>query len=439
MSRIIDIFAREILDSRGNPTVQVECITEDGGFGIANVPSGASTGSREALELRDGDKKRYMGKGVTKAVANVNGEIAEAIIGMDVFEQRFVDEAMIELDGTPNKERLGANAILGVSMAVAVAAANEYGVPLYRYLGGINPCTLPVPMLNVINGGSHADNTIDFQEFMIMPVGAPTFKEAIRTASEIFHTLKGILKKRNLDTAVGDEGGFAPNLATTEEALDILVEAIKAAGYKPGPEGVMLAIDAAASEFYDPKDKLYHYAGETKAIKATNEITRTTQQQVEYLEKLFNNYPIISIEDGFDENDWEGFQALNAKVGATKQTVGDDLFVTNPKYVAKGITTKAANAVLIKVNQIGTLTETVDTINMAQRAGWSCVISHRSGETSDTFIADLAVAFNTCQIKTGSMSRSDRIAKYNRLLQIEEELDIIAVYPGMDAFYNLKE
>ena len=438
MSQIIDIYAREILDSRGNPTIQVECITADGGFGMANVPSGASTGSREALELRDNDPKRYQGKGVLQAVKNVNHQIAPALIGMDVFEQREIDELLIKLDGTPNKSKLGANATLGASMAVAAAAADEYKMPLYKYLGGVAACVLPVPMLNVINGGEHADNTIDFQEFMIMPVGAKTFREAMQTSAEIFHTLKKLLHQKKLSTAVGDEGGFAPNLGTAEEALDILVSAIKTAGYKPGPEGVMLAMDVAASELYSAKDHLYHYKGETQALNLKQEVVRTTDEQVAYLAGLCEKYPIISIEDGLDENDWKGFSQLNALLGKTKQIVGDDLFVTNRKYVEKGIAEQAGNSVLIKLNQIGTLTETIDTILLAQRSQWSCVVSHRSGETSDTFIADLAVAFNTGQIKTGSMSRSDRIAKYNRLLQIEEELGDTAEYRGITAFYNLK-
>ncbi len=439
MSQIIEILAREIMDSRGNPTVQVECFTELGGYGIANVPSGASTGTREALELRDGDKNRFGGKGVLKAVDNVNNHIRDAVVGFEVTEQVLIDKTMIELDGTENKAKLGANAILGVSLAVARAAADELDLPLYKYLGGANAKLLPVPMLNVINGGEHADNTIDFQEFMIMPVGAKNIKEAIQMAAEVFHTLKDVLHKLGHTTTVGDEGGFAPNLATAEEALDLLVESIKKAGYEANENGIMIAMDPAASELYNTEDGLYHYPGETKALKLEKEVTRTSDEQVQYLIDLYNKYPIISIEDGLAEQDWDSFIKLNAQIGDKKQIVGDDLFVTNPKITAEGIKRKAANSILIKVNQIGTLTETIDTINMSQRAGWTCVVSHRSGETEDTTIADLAVALNTGQIKTGSMSRSDRVAKYNRLIQIEEELNHSAEFKGINSFYNIKK
>ena len=436
MSKIVNIIGREILDSRGNPTIQVECWTELGAHGIANVPSGASTGSREALELRDGDKTRFGGKGVLKAVNNVNQHLSEIIIGMEVTEQTAIDNLMIEMDGTTNKSKYGANAILGVSLAVARTAADELDLPLYKYLGGCNAKELPVPMLNVINGGEHADNTIDFQEFMIIPLAAKTFRHAVQISSEIFHTLKNLLHQEGYATTVGDEGGFGPNLATAEDALDILVKAIKKSGYKPGEE-VFIAMDPAASEFYNKNEKLYYYKGETKALKLNKPITRTSKEQVEYLIQLIKKYPIISIEDGLAESDWDGFKLLTEKVGKKIQIVGDDLFVTNPAIINRGIKEQCANSVLIKVNQIGTLTETIDAIQMAQRAGWTCVVSHRSGETSDTTIADLAVAYNTGQIKTGSMSRSERIAKYNRLLQIEEELEEDAIYKGCKAFYNI--
>ena len=438
MSQIINIIGREILDSRGNPTIQVECFTDLGGYGMANVPSGASTGKREALELRDNDPDRFQGKGVLRAVENINEHLAEVIIGYEVTDQVGVDQCLIEMDSTENKSKYGANALLGISLAVAKAAADELELPLYKYLGGVNAKILPVPMCNVINGGEHADNTIDFQEFMIMPVGASNMREAIRWAAEIFHTLKKLLHDEGYATTVGDEGGFAPNLKTAEEALDLLVTAIKKAGYTADENGVMIAMDPAASELYNPETKQYHYKGMTKATKAATEITKTSAEQVDYLLHLFDKYPIISIEDGLAEQDWAGFEMLTAKIGHRRQIVGDDIFVTNPVITKKGIQKKAANAVLIKVNQIGTLTETIDTVQLAQKAGWACVISHRSGETEDSFIADLAVALNCGQIKTGSLSRSDRIAKYNRLLQIEEELSFDSAYLGLDAFYNIQ-
>jgi enolase len=450
MSKIISIIAREVLDSRGTPTVQVDIETEFGAKGTAKVPSGASTGSREALELRDGDKARYNGKGVLKAVANVNEKIAPAIIGMEVTEQIAIDQAMLDLDGDDFKKNLGANAILGVSLAAAHAAACELEMPLYRYLGGVNARRLPVPMLNVINGGEHADSALDFQEFMIMPVGAPSFSEALRWSSETFQALKSLLKAKGDITAVGDEGGFAPHFAwaykeqtleafkaktPAEVALDLLVEAIAKAGYKTGKDGIMIAMDCASSELY-LDDKKYHF----KKIEAVTgkSWTFTTDEMVAYLDKLVKNYPIISIEDGLAESDWEGFQKQVKLNGDKLQIVGDDLFVTNPKITAEGIEKRAANSVLIKVNQIGSLTETIETIQMAQKAGWTAVASHRSGETEDTTIADLAVALNTGQIKTGSMSRSDRIAKYNRLLEIEAELGDAAIYDGYKSFYNIK-
>lgn len=434
MSQIIDLLALEILDSRGNPTVQVECWTAEGGYGKAKVPSGASTGSNEALELRDQDENRFQGKGVLTAVSKVNEVIAPELIGLNVGDQTEIDQLMIKLDNSPNKANLGANAILGVSLAVAKAAADELDLPLYRYIGGTNGKVLPVPMLNVINGGAHADNTIDFQEFMIVPVGATSFSVAIQSSAEVFHTLKQILHKAGYQTTVGDEGGFAPNLKTVEEGLDVLVAAITKAGYQIGSQGFMIALDVAASEFYNKKTKTYDYAGETKALKKDILIKKTTAEQVAYLAELTNKYPIISIEDGFDENDWTGFSALQSKIGHKCQLVGDDLFVTNLKYVKKGVSLKAANAVLIKLNQIGSLTETLDTIAYTHRHGWKCIVSHRSGETSDTTIADLAVALNTGQIKTGSMSRSDRVAKYNRLLEIAHVLGNEAVYLGIKAF-----
>ena len=437
MSKITKIYAREVLDSRGNPTVQVELFTEYGGYGTAMVPSGASTGSREALELRDGDPKRFKGKGVLKAVSNVNTKIAKIVVGMEVTNQVALDKAMIKADGTEFKKNLGANSILGVSLAAAKAAANELDMPLYRYLGGVNAKKMPVPMLNIINGGEHADNTIDFQEFMIMPVGSKSIKEAIRTASEIFHTLKGILHAKGHITAVGDEGGFAPDLST-EGALDIITEAIKKAGYTTGTKGVMIAMDCASSELFTA-DKKYNFKGEAKS-KNQKSIIRTSQELVEYIDGLVKKYPhIISVEDGLAESDWDGFKKHVEKSGSKIQIVGDDLFVTNPKITAEGIEKGVANSVLIKVNQIGTLTETIDTIQLAQKAGWTTIVSHRSGETEDTTIADLAVAFNCGQIKAGSMSRSDRIAKYNRLIQIEDELGTSAEYDGIKTFYNLKK
>lgn len=428
MTIISDVFAREILDSRGNPTVEVEVILEDGTMGRAAVPSGASTGAYEAVELRDDDKGRYLGKGVLQAVDNVNTVIAPEIIGLDALDQVGLDQALIDLDGTPNKGRLGANAILGVSMAVAKAAANALGMPLYKYLGGINSKELPVPMMNILNGGKHADNNVDIQEFMVMPVGAPNFAEALRMCAEIFHNLKSVLKSKGLNTAVGDEGGFAPNLKSNEEALTVIIEAISKAGYKPG-EDVMLALDVAATELY--KDGKYVLEGEGK--------TKSAAEMIDFYEELVSKYPIISIEDGLSEDDWEGWQQLTARLGKKIQLVGDDLFVTNTERLAKGIETGTANAILIKVNQIGTLTETFDAIEMAKRAGFTAVVSHRSGETEDVTIADIAVATNAGQIKTGAPSRTDRVAKYNQLLRIEEELDDIAQYKGRQAFYNLKK
>ncbi|MFV0431064.1 MAG: phosphopyruvate hydratase [Alphaproteobacteria bacterium] len=418
MTEILDIHAREVMDSRGNPTVEVEVLTENG-FGQAAVPSGASTGVHEAHELRDEDKSRFGGKGVLKACESVDGEILDALSGMDAMDQLAIDAAMIELDGTPNKARLGANAILGVSMANAKAAAEAFGMPLYRYLGGINAHVLPVPMMNIINGGEHADNPIDLQEFMIMPVGADSIKEAIRMGAEIFHALKKALHDDNHNTAVGDEGGFAPNLASTRDALDYILEAIKAAGYKAGDD-VVLALDAASSEFY--KDGKYELKGEGKSL--------TSAEMVDYWESLVNDYPIFSIEDAMDEDDWDGWVECTKRIGDKIQLVGDDLFVTNPERLAMGIEKNVANSILVKVNQIGTLAETFEAVEMAHRAGYTSVTSHRSGETEDTTIADISVAQNAGQIKTGSMSRSDRLAKYNRLIRIEEELGTQAVYAG---------
>ncbi|MEZ7727476.1 phosphopyruvate hydratase [Gemella sp. 27098_8_155] len=429
---IAEVYAREVLDSRGNPTVEVEVTTESGAFGRALVPSGASTGQYEAVELRDGDKGRYLGKGVTKAVTNVNEEIAPLLEGkFDVFDQVGIDYAMIELDGTENKGRLGANAILGVSLAVAHAAADSLGVPLYRYLGGTNAKELPTPMMNIVNGGSHSDAPIAFQEFMILPVGAPTFKEALRWGAEVFHNLAKLLHNRGLSTAVGDEGGFAPTFEGTEDAVETILAAIKAAGLEPGKD-VFLGFDCASSEFYE--NGVYNYAkfeGEGGAV-------RTSAQQVDYLEELVNKYPIITIEDGMDENDWEGWKLLTDRIGNRVQLVGDDLFVTNTKKLSQGIEQGVGNSILIKVNQIGTLTETLNAIEMAKRARYTAVVSHRSGETEDSTISDIAVATNAGQIKTGSLSRTDRIAKYNQLLRIEDELDATAVYPGVQAFYNIK-
>tara|TARA_R110000868_G_scaffold21640_12_gene89890 strand:- start:37957 stop:39249 length:1293 start_codon:yes stop_codon:yes gene_type:complete len=427
MSIIINIHARQILDSRGNPTVEVDVITENGVMGRAAVPSGASTGEHEAVELRDGGKA-FMGKGVTKAVANVNTAIAEEIIGMSVFEQNLIDQTMIELDGTPNKSKLGANAILGVSLAVAKAAAEELGMPLYRYVGGVSANTLPVPMMNIINGGSHSDAPIAFQEFMVMPVKAKTFSHAMQMGTEIFHNLKKVLHDRGLSTAVGDEGGFAPNLAGgTEDALDTIAKAVAQAGYKLGDD-VMIALDCAAAEFY--VNGKYDY---TK-FEGDKGVIRTSEEQAQYLADLAAKYPIISIEDGMDENDWDGWKSLTEKIGDKVQLVGDDLFVTNVERLSKGIENGIANSILIKVNQIGTLTETISAVNMAKNAGYTSVMSHRSGETEDNTIADLAVALNTGQIKTGSASRSDRMAKYNQLLRIEEELGSMAYYPQEKAF-----
>jgi enolase len=433
MSTIIDIQAREIFDSRGNPTIEVDVILEDGTMGRAAVPSGASTGEREAVELRDGDKKRLGGKGVLKAVENVNETIAEEIVGMDVLNQVEIDTTLIELDGTPNKEKLGANAILGVSLAVAKAAANYLGLPLYRYIGGTNAKVMPIPMANVLNGGKHADNTVDLQEFMIMPVGAPSFKDAIVYLAETFHALKSILKEKGYSTAVGDEGGFAPNLKSNEEPLELLVKAIEKAGYKPGKD-IYIALDPAASELWSEaeKDGKKGY----KFWKSTGQIL-TSEQMVEFYEKLVSAYPIISLEDGLGENDWEGWKILTERLGKKIQLVGDDIFVTNPKILKEGIQKGIANSILIKLNQIGTLTETIDAVEMAKQANYTAVVSHRSGETEDTTIADFVVALNTGQIKTGSMSRTDRIAKYNQLLRIEEELGDNAKFPGLSAFYNI--
>jgi len=426
MSIIINIHARQIFDSRGNPTVEVDVMTENGILGRAAVPSGASTGEHEAVELRDGGKD-FMGKGVTKAVENVNTSIAEELLGYSVFDQNLIDQVMIDLDGTPNKAKLGANAILGVSMAVAKAAANELNMPLYRYIGGVSANTIPVPMMNIINGGSHSDAPIAFQEFMIMPVKAKSFSHALQMGTEIFHNLKKVLHDRGLSTAVGDEGGFAPTLDGTEDALETILLAIEKAGYKGGDE-VMIALDCAAAEFFE--NGKYDY---TK-FEGDKGIIRTSEEQADYLAELASKYPIISIEDGMDENDWEGWKYLTDKIGDKVQLVGDDLFVTNVERLSRGIKEGIANSILIKLNQIGTLTETISAVNMAKNAGYTTVISHRSGETEDTTIADLAVALNTGQIKTGSASRSDRMAKYNQLLRIEEELDEVAYYPQENAF-----
>jgi len=422
MSFIADIFARQILDSRGNPTIEVEVITESGYFGRAAVPSGASTGVHEAVELRDGDSSIYLGKSVMQAVYNVNNEIDEALQGFDVFDQAEIDQVLIDLDGTENKGNLGANAILGVSMACAKAAAEASGQSLYRYLGGVNAKTLPIPMMNIINGGSHADNSIDFQEFMVVPCGADTFSEALRMGVETFHHLKKVLSKKGYSTNVGDEGGFAPNLKSNEEALDTILKAIENAGYKPDID-IKIALDIASSEFYDKENKIYHLA-KSSGKKLESE------KLIEYYDKLCSKYPIISIEDGLDEDDWAGWKKLTSKLGKKIQIVGDDLFVTNVKRLEQGIKKKAANAILVKVNQIGTLTETMDAVALASKNKYNSVISHRSGETEDVTIADLSVGLNTGQIKTGSASRSDRIAKYNQLLRIEEELGEMAVYPG---------
>ncbi|WP_085991395.1 phosphopyruvate hydratase [Oceanobacillus senegalensis] len=428
MPYITDVYAREVLDSRGNPTVEVEIYTESGAFGRALVPSGASTGEYEAVELRDGDKDRYLGKGVLQAVKNVNEVIAPELLGMDVTRQNIIDSIMIELDGTDNKGKLGANAILGVSMACARAAASLLDIPLYNYLGGFNAKTLPTPMMNILNGGEHADNNVDIQEFMIMPVGAETFKEALRMGAEIFHSLKKVLGSKGYNTAVGDEGGFAPDLGSNEEALQTIVEAIETAGYKAGEE-VKLAMDVASSEIYE--NGKYNLKGEG--------VVRTSVEMVDWYEEMVNKYPIISIEDGLDENDWEGHKLLTDRIGDRVQLVGDDLFVTNTKKLAQGIEQGVGNSILIKVNQIGSLTETFEAIEMAKRAGYTAVISHRSGETEDSTIADIAVATNAGQIKTGAPSRTDRVAKYNQLLRIEDELAGMGIYGGLDSFYNLKK
>ena len=427
MSSVVDVVAREILDSRGNPTVECDVLLESGVMGRAAVPSGASTGAREAIELRDGDETRYFGKGVSQAVENVNTEIAEAIIGLDAQEQAFIDQTLIHLDGTENKSRLGANAMLAVSMAVAKAAAEESGLPLYRYFGGSGPMQMPVPMMNIINGGEHANNSLDFQEFMILPVSQNSFREALRCGAEIFHSLKKLLDKKGYSTAVGDEGGFAPNLRSHAEALQLIVQAIETAGYFPG-EDVLIGLDCAASEFY--KDGSYHLSGEGLQL--------TSTQFVDYLENLAENFPIVSIEDGMAEDDWEGWKLLTERLRAKVQLVGDDVFVTNTRIFKEGIKQGIANSILIKINQIGTLSETFAAIEMAKRAGYTAVISHRSGETEDSTIADIAVGMNALQIKTGSLSRSDRIAKYNQLLRIEEDLGDTAGYPGREAFYSIR-
>lgn len=426
MSTIVDVHARQILDSRGNPTVEVEVTTEDGYFGRAAVPSGASTGKHEAVELRDNDKSQYLGKSVNKAVSNVIEEIADELIGLDATEQVYIDKLLIDLDGTENKGKLGANAILGVSMAVAKAAAEACGQPLYRYIGGVNATTLPVPMMNILNGGSHADNSIDFQEFMIMPIGAPTFSEAIRWGAEVFHNLKNVLKKNGYSTNVGDEGGFAPNIKSNEEAIEIVLKSIEVAGYRPG-EDIVIAMDAAASEFYNEEEKVYHFH------KSSGD-KLTSSEMVSYWKGWVDKYPIVSIEDGLAEDDWDTWVEMTKVLGSRLQIVGDDFFVTNTKRLKEGIARNAANSILIKVNQIGSLTETIQAVDLATRNAYTSVMSHRSGETEDTTIADLAVALNTGQIKTGSMSRSDRIAKYNQLLRIEEELAEAAVYPGAGIF-----
>ena len=429
MSSIIDVYGREVLDSRGNPTVEVEVLLDDGAFGRAIVPSGASTGAFEAVELRDGDKSRYMGKGVLEAVEHVNDDIAEALIGMESTDQRSIDAEMIDLDGTDNKGKFGANAILGASLAVARASADSSALPLYKYIGGVNANTLPVPMMNILNGGVHADNNVDFQEFMIMPVGAPNFREGLRWCTEIYHTLKKVLHDAGLGGGVGDEGGFAPNLKTNEEPLMYITKACELAGYTPGVD-IKFAMDPASTEYYNAEKGTYVLAGEG--------VEYTSEEMVDYWENLVNKYPIISVEDGMAEEDWDGWKLLTERIGDRVQLVGDDLFVTNSKRLKKGIELGVANAILIKVNQIGSLTETLEAMQMAKQAGYACVVSHRSGETEDTTIADLSVATNAGQIKTGAPCRSDRIAKYNQLLRIEEELDDAAQYAGMNAFYNLR-
>lgn len=423
---ISDVWAREILDSRGNPTLEVEVTLEDGSVGRAAVPSGASTGENEAVELRDGDANRYLGRGVTKAVENVNDVLSEEVVGFDALDQVGVDKMMIQLDGTPNKAKLGANALLGVSLAVAKAAAESLGMPLYRYIGGTNARVLPVPMMNILNGGKHADNNVDFQEFLVMPVDAPSFAEGLRMGVEVFHSLKSVLKKKGYNTAVGDEGGFAPNLKSNEEAIEVILDAVGKAGYKAG-EQVYIALDPAASEFYEKEKKKYVFSKSDKSQKSPEEM-------VKYWEGWLKQYPIISLEDGMSENDWDGWKMLTDAVGEKVQLIGDDVFVTNVEYLARGIDQGIANSILIKVNQIGTLTETLDCIEMAKRAGYTTVLSHRSGETEDTTIADIAVATNAAQIKTGSASRTDRIAKYNQLLRIEEDLDTNGYYAGFGAF-----
>lgn len=429
MAYIEEVYAREVLDSRGNPTVEVEVWLDDHTMGRAIVPSGASTGIHEAVELRDGDKSRYGGKGVQKAVDNVNDVIANHIVGMDALDQASLDMYLIELDGTKNKSKLGANAILAVSMATAIAAANSLGLPLFQYLGGVNAKVLPTPMMNILNGGEHADNTVDIQEFMVMPVGATSFREALRMGAEVFHSLKAVLKSNGMNTAVGDEGGFAPNLSTNEDAIKAIIEAIEKAGYVPGKD-IMIALDVAASGMYDEKTKLYNMVGEG--------VTRNAEEMVEYYQMLVEKYPIISIEDGLAEDDWDGWAKLTEKLGKQVQLVGDDLFVTNTERLADGISRGVANSILIKVNQIGTLTETFDAVEMAKKAGYTAIVSHRSGETEDVTIADIAVALNAGQIKTGSLSRTDRIAKYNQLLRIEDNLGEVAQYAGAQAFYCIK-
>lgn len=429
MSIISDVYAREVLDSRGNPTIEVEVYLESGVMASAIVPSGASTGAFEAVELRDGDSSRYLGKGVLNAVKNVNEEIAPEIIGMSAIDQVAIDNVLRELDGTLNKSNLGANAILGVSMAVAKAAAEDLEIPLFQYLGGVNAKQLPVPMMNILNGGAHADNNVDIQEFMIMPVGAKSYKEGLRMCVEVYHNLKSVLKSKGLMTGVGDEGGFAPNLSSNEEALQVIIEAIQKSGYRPNDD-IKLALDVAATELYDEQDKVYKLAGEG--------VVKTAGEMVEYYAELISKYPIISIEDGLSEEDWDGWKLMTEKLGDRIQIVGDDLFVTNTERLQKGINTKTANSILIKLNQIGTITETLDAIEMAKRAGYTAVISHRSGETEDSMIADIAVAVNAGQIKTGAPARTDRVAKYNQLLRIEDYLDITAQYIGGDVFYNLK-
>jgi len=429
MTEIIDVLGREIIDSRGNPTIEVEVYLEGGAVGRAAVPSGASTGAFEAVELRDGDKKRFMGKGVLKAVENIEDVIAEEIIGMDAVDQVGIDTRMIELDGTHNKAKLGANAILGVSMAVARAASEQLGLPLYQYLGGTNAKMLPVPMMNILNGGKHADNTVDIQEFMIMPVGATSFREGLRMCTEIFHSLKSVLSAKGFSTAVGDEGGFAPNLKTSEEVIEFIMKAVEKAGYKNGSD-IRFAMDVAATELYRKEDGKYHFEGEGAV--------RTPEEMVKYYVDLANKYPLISLEDGLSEDDWDGWKMLTEALGKKIQLVGDDLFVTNTTRLSKGIDLGIANSILVKVNQIGSITETLDAIQMANRAGYTAVISHRSGETEDTTIADIAVAVNAGQIKTGAPSRTDRVAKYNQLLRIEDELGSLAQYKGLDVFFNLK-